>query len=194
MKEKTKLMVLIILECRLSLKTSSKVFNIPEDELLKRFEQDNYAYEYKDALTYLFNYETAIESEEKSKRTLLQAKYYIYKINKILSNPNLEERKKDYRDFINKLTDNEIKILLSKETKSLPKVWTKEQKRALLKYKLKNALSNRTLGKRIQLCEHTIGDWIYALDESEFKEKLITLNEYWKDIFSKDLRKRSRIR
>ena len=182
MKEKIKIMILIILECRLSLKMSAKLFNMTEEEILELFKNDNFAFRNEEALKYLFYYETALPNESRDRKALFKGVCYKNKIKRILSNPNLEEKKREYQELIDYLTDAEIIEFMSINPRVRAKLWTKERKKAFIKFKLKNAISTRDLEKYYSIDHHDFATrWAMELEDEELKERLNLLNQYLYD-------------
>jgi len=186
MKSTNKLMILIILECRLSLKAASELFKISEEEIKERFNNEPFAQSYKEGLDYLFNYETVLNNERRDKKTLFLAKYYINLEKKILKNQKKAEKIKEYNKLLNKLMDKDILTFIKNNDEMIRfSKWTEERKIAILKYKLKRGLDARTLEYNRIVTEDTIIKWTANLEEGDFKERLIALDQYHASKYSK---------
>lgn len=172
---KETIIALIILDSRLSKEQASATFkDLNCDQLLSNHNLDEYI---RRGLTFLWNYETTLASQDMKKRAKFLATNLIRRLNKILRVTNIEERKKLLNAFITELAGSDMPFL------DKPSIqWTESEKRKTLKYYYKYALNERELAKIINVERRTIIDWIAMLNDNDaLKQGLRTLGEYNQD-------------
>lgn len=175
MAKKDTLMALIILECRLSKVQACKLFkDLNCYQLMANHDLDDHI---RRGLTFLWNYETALFPEDMAKRAEFLATNLIRRLNKILKVEDKEERKALLERFIIELAGSDMPFL------DKPSIsWTADERRKVLKYRYKYALTERELALKINSHRRYISDWISSLNDNDaLKKGLITLSEYGQD-------------
>lgn len=174
MLNKDKCMLLIALECRLSMSSVCKLFNISLSKLTELINSEALERPLSNALIYLFYYETVHETPEEYKKSQFLARFLINKMNKILSNPDPKQRKEDFQKFYNELYGPTLDFLDKPYT-----LWTNEEKIKLAKYRLKYAISpDKIQDKGIVLSKSALYKLRERLEDETLKRRLRTLDEY----------------
>lgn len=166
------LIALIILECRLSRFQAHKLFeNLNCYQLMANYDLSE---QIRNGLTFLWNYETALFSEDMAKRAEFLASNLIRRLKRILKVEDKEERKALLASFTTELAGSDMPFL---DRPSMS--WTADERRKVLKYRYKYALSERELALIINSSKGRISDWISNLNDNDaLKKGLITLSEY----------------
>lgn len=166
------LIALIILECRLSKFQAHKLFeNLNCYQLMANYDLSE---QIRNGLTFLWNYETALFSEDMAKRAEFLASNLIRRLKRILKVEDKEERKALLASFTTELAGSDMPFL---DRPSMS--WTADERRKVLKYRYKYALSESELALIINRSKGRISDWISNLNDNDaLKKGLITLSEY----------------
>ena len=169
-----------MLESRLSLDDASRLFKVSKEDLTNALKHLDYTT--SQGLKYLINYES-IHPTYNSKLSMLKASFLLNRLKNILTIEDNNERNKALEKFVAQLYGPVIKITHGEYSS-----YTKEEKEAILKYRLKYALNSSDF-----LVDHChLRKWESELEDGELKTKLNVLRNYFHDYYQADFsRKRS---
>lgn len=159
---------LIILECRLSKLSVSRIFKIDYSQIEETFLRT----EYRDALNYLFNYESQ-DPRVNDKKGVFKATLLLSQLKKILEITNVEERNTALSAFVSKLSGHDLEFL--QEDK---RIYTDEEKLAILKFQLKFRLAANEIQSYYGIRKATIGYWRNNCPDADLKLRLEILKEF----------------
>lgn len=177
-----KIYALIMLECRLPLEDASTLFKIDSKLLEKNLTDPNIVSSLiADGIKYLIYYE-AFDTYDDLEKRQFKANLYLRKLFKIFKEENKETRKEKLNQFIMDISGPNLNFLSYRNPN---KSYSPEEKRKILIFQLKFALSNQILHERFGIHHNTIKMATNELTEENLKRRLISLNEflqsqYWK--------------
>ena len=170
--------VLIMLECRLSLEEASQIFKIPKEELEQAItNREDIGEIYLRAIKYLIyteSYSTPVLDNQKG---IFKAKMLYNRLIKILKIENVLEKKEFLTNFIQELKGPDV----IKIRDSSGKFYNNEERRLLLKFKLKYGLSNRLFTTLTGIEARKLSNWEEDLDDQYLKLRLQKLRDHGKD-------------
>ncbi len=180
-------MGLIMLECRLSLDTASKLFRVDKNTLevnLKEVFKGNYFL--AKSIDYLMYYESfAHLNEDKGKFKAVLLINRFYKIEQI-KDANLR------RELLNRyMADLEGPNL--KDIDFQKGIYTEEERYKILKYRLKYRLSGEDIRKTLGVKHAALASWEANLTDQDLKIRLEILREHLTENYRKKMRRERRL-
>lgn len=162
---------LIMLECRLSYEDASRIFKIDMETLKEILENVKRIRELYYPLNYLA-YET--ERFTENKRGIWKAFLLVRRLINILKIQDKEERKQLLNAFIKDLNGPNVTFAITKKGNYSP-----EEKKQILKYRLKYAKTNYDLKNELNISHIAIKNWEARLPEGdELKMRLQVFRSY----------------
>lgn len=164
-----KIYTLIMLECRLPLEEASKLFKVSKALLEDAIRTKTGLYKsFKYLEIECINYPAGLA------RAKWKAEIYLRRLQKILRVQDKAERVRLLNEFIVALAGPNIMFAIDKCQK-----YTDEEKNAIMKYRLKYAVSGLELQDSYHVKESTLALWEEKLpDDSELKIRLGILRNY----------------
>lgn len=152
--------VLIILECRLSMSESKRLFG---DNVLNKIIEFTNTGNMRLRVALQFCFMTANEySNETIKKNIFKASLLISRMQKIIRESDKEKKKSNLVSLISGLEGHEaFEKLFLKPTIN----WSEEEKKYFLKYKIKYAFSDRDLANNYAISRVTINTYVKNGDE-----------------------------